>query len=119
MIATDGKSARGAREPDGRAVHLLAAFDYLSGVVLGQSVVEGKTTGVLRNFPDKIDKANEDSCRTRTAAGLASSGSYAPGRKRIGGWSTGLARCERCWPRRGRTHSVQSAANHCRRPRGA
>lgn len=106
MIATDGKSARGAREPDGRAVHLLAAFDYLSGVVLGQSVVEGKTTGALRNFPDKIDKANEDSCRTRTAAGLASSGSYAPGRKRIGGWSTGLARCERCWPRRGRTHSV-------------
>jgi len=33
VIAIDGKSARGARGPDGRAVHLLAAFDQVSGVV--------------------------------------------------------------------------------------
>jgi predicted transposase YbfD/YdcC len=42
-IAVDGKSARGARQDDGRAVHLLAAFDTGSGIVLGQSVVDGKT----------------------------------------------------------------------------
>jgi hypothetical protein len=42
MIAIDAKSARGARRTDGRAVHLLAAFDQASGVVLEQTVVEGK-----------------------------------------------------------------------------
>ncbi len=43
MIASDGKRARGARGPDDRAVHLLAAFDQLGGVVLGQTVVDGCT----------------------------------------------------------------------------
>jgi hypothetical protein len=43
VIAIDGKSAREARGSDGPAVHLLAAFDHDSGVVLGQTVVDGKT----------------------------------------------------------------------------
>ena len=36
VIAVDGKTARGARGADGRAVHLLAAFEPCSGIVLGQ-----------------------------------------------------------------------------------
>jgi len=51
VIAIDGKSARGARGPDGRAVHLLAAFDQVSGVVLGQSVVDGKTNEITAFAP--------------------------------------------------------------------
>ncbi|MGH9248100.1 MAG: ISAs1 family transposase [Acidimicrobiales bacterium] len=46
VIAVDGKSARGARGSDGRAVHLLAAFDTATGTVLGQSVVDGKTNEI-------------------------------------------------------------------------
>jgi predicted transposase YbfD/YdcC len=57
MIAIDGKTARGARGPDGRAVHLLAAFDQISGVVLGQSAVDGKTNEINAFAPllDRID----------------------------------------------------------------
>jgi len=62
VIAVDGKSARGARcrsEPDSRAVHLLAAFDTVSGAVLGQSVVHGKTNEISAFAPllDRIDIA--------------------------------------------------------------
>jgi len=34
VIAVDGKTVRGARTYDGRAVHLLAAFDTATGTVL-------------------------------------------------------------------------------------
>jgi hypothetical protein len=65
MIAIDGKSARGARGPNGRAVHLLAAFDQVSGVVLGQTVVDGKTNEVRREalcrIPDSVRRDSEDS----------------------------------------------------------
>jgi predicted transposase YbfD/YdcC len=56
-IAIDGKSARGARGADGRAVHLLAALDHASGVVLGQTVVDGKTNEISAFAPllDRID----------------------------------------------------------------
>jgi predicted transposase YbfD/YdcC len=47
----DGKSARGARRADGRAVHLLAAFDTGSGIVLGQSVVDGKSNEITAFTP--------------------------------------------------------------------
>ena len=53
-IAIDGKNARGARGPDGRAVHLLAAFDQASGVVMGQTVVDAKTNEVRREAPCRI-----------------------------------------------------------------
>lgn len=46
VIAIDGKSARGARHAGERAVHLLAAFDTGTGVVLAQSVVDGKTNEI-------------------------------------------------------------------------
>jgi hypothetical protein len=57
VVAIDGKSARGARGSDGRAVHLLAAFEQASGVVLGQSVVDGKTNEITAFAPllDRID----------------------------------------------------------------
>jgi predicted transposase YbfD/YdcC len=57
VIAVDGKSARGARGLDGRAVHLLAAFDQASGAVLGQSVVDGKTNEITAFAPllDRIE----------------------------------------------------------------
>jgi predicted transposase YbfD/YdcC len=57
VIAVDGKSARGARGPDGRAVHLLAAFDHDSGIVLGQTVVAGKTNEITAFAPllDRVD----------------------------------------------------------------
>lgn len=57
MLALDGKSAHGAQGPDGRAVHLLAAFDQVSGVVMGQTVVDGKTNEINAFAPllDRID----------------------------------------------------------------
>jgi predicted transposase YbfD/YdcC len=57
VIAVDGKSARGARLADERAVHLLAALDTSSGIVLGQSVVDGKTNEITAFAPllDRID----------------------------------------------------------------
>jgi predicted transposase YbfD/YdcC len=51
VIAVDGKSARGARRADGRAVHFLAAFDTGSGIVLGQSVVDGKSNEITAFTP--------------------------------------------------------------------
>jgi hypothetical protein len=55
VIAVDGKSARGARGGvDDRAVHLLAALDTRCGIVLGQSVVDGKTNEVRHEAPCRI-----------------------------------------------------------------
>jgi hypothetical protein len=54
VIAVDGKSARRARLADERAVHLLAALDTRCGIVLGQSVVDGKTNEVRHEAPCRI-----------------------------------------------------------------
>jgi predicted transposase YbfD/YdcC len=56
-IALDGKSVRGARIGQGRAVHLLAALDHADGVVLGQRVVDGKSNEITAFAPllDGID----------------------------------------------------------------
>jgi predicted transposase YbfD/YdcC len=58
-IAVDGKSARGARNADGRAVHLLAALDHAEGVVLAQRVVDGKSNEITAFAPllDGLDIA--------------------------------------------------------------
>jgi predicted transposase YbfD/YdcC len=40
-IAVDGKTLRGARPPDGRQVHLLAAMDHTTRAVLAQRQVDG------------------------------------------------------------------------------
>jgi predicted transposase YbfD/YdcC len=58
VIAVDGKSARGARRAgDDRAVHLLAALDTGRGIVLGQSVVDGKSNEITAFAPllDRVD----------------------------------------------------------------
>lgn len=47
VIAVDGKTVRGARiRPDGRAPHLLAAFDHDAGTVLGQVAVDAKSNEI-------------------------------------------------------------------------
>jgi predicted transposase YbfD/YdcC len=59
-VAVDGKAARGARGINGRPAHLFAAFDHRSGVVLGQSEVDGKTNEITAFAPllDRLDLAN-------------------------------------------------------------
>jgi len=59
VVAVDGKSARGARTGDDRPVHLLAAFDAATGVVLGQCTVDGKTNEINAFAPllDRVDLA--------------------------------------------------------------
>ncbi|MGH3224103.1 MAG: transposase family protein, partial [Streptosporangiaceae bacterium] len=42
-IAIDGKTVRGALQPDGTRPHLLAGYDVTSGTVLAQAEVDGKT----------------------------------------------------------------------------
>lgn len=51
MIAVDGKTARGSRTPTRAGVHLFAALDHDSGVVLGQSVVEDKSNEITAFEP--------------------------------------------------------------------
>ncbi len=43
VVAVDGKSVRGARKEDGRAVHLFAAMVHREGVVLAQREVDHRT----------------------------------------------------------------------------
>ncbi|MCA1673045.1 MAG: transposase family protein [Actinobacteria bacterium] len=56
-IAVDGKTARGARRADGRAVHLLGALEQASGIVLGQTEIQAKTNEITAFAPllDRID----------------------------------------------------------------
>jgi DDE_Tnp_1-associated len=48
VIAVDGKTLRGSGRP-GAPVHLLATIDQRSGVVLGQTDVDGKSNELLRS----------------------------------------------------------------------
>ncbi|SEG96083.1 Predicted transposase YbfD/YdcC associated with H repeats [Nonomuraea solani] len=50
-VAVDGKALRGARDRDGELVHLLAAFDQITGLVLAQTDVNGKTNEITRFQP--------------------------------------------------------------------
>lgn len=56
-IAVDGKTARGARRIGGQAVHLFAALDHSTGIVLGQTEVDAKTNEITAFAPllDRID----------------------------------------------------------------
>lgn len=56
-VAVDGKSARGARRADGRAVHLVAAVDHTTGVVQGQVAVDAKSNEITAFVPllDQLD----------------------------------------------------------------
>jgi hypothetical protein len=49
-IAVDGKTLRGSGQP-GAQVHLLAAIDQRTGVVLAQTDVDGKTNEITRFIP--------------------------------------------------------------------
>jgi predicted transposase YbfD/YdcC len=59
VIAVDGKTARGSRHHDVSGVHLLAAFDTGTGVVLGQARVDTKSNEITAFGPllDRIDLA--------------------------------------------------------------
>jgi predicted transposase YbfD/YdcC len=46
VIAVDGKVLRGARLPEGRQVHLLAAYDATTGIVLAQSTIATKSNEI-------------------------------------------------------------------------
>ncbi len=46
VIAVDGKVLRGSRLPDGRQVHLLSAYDTLTGVVLAQVQIAAKSNEI-------------------------------------------------------------------------
>ena len=50
-VAVDGKSVRGARQEDGRAVHLFAAMVHREGVVVAQREVDHKTNEITAFQP--------------------------------------------------------------------
>lgn len=57
VVAVDGKTLRGARRGDGRAVHLMAALDHARAVVLAQVNVDAKTNEIpmFSTVLDQID----------------------------------------------------------------
>jgi len=50
-VAVDGKTLCGARGPDGRQVHLLAALLHKEGAVIGQQQVDGKSNEITAFRP--------------------------------------------------------------------
>jgi len=50
-IAVDGKTVRGAVQPDGTRPHLLAGYDVTTGTVLGQDSVHAKTNEITCFVP--------------------------------------------------------------------
>jgi hypothetical protein len=48
-VSVEGKTARGARQADGRAVHLLSALVHRSGLVVAQRDVAHKTNEIPRS----------------------------------------------------------------------
>ncbi|MFE7569823.1 transposase [Streptomyces sp. NPDC057539] len=50
-MAVDGKSLRGAARASGRKIHILAACDHVSGLVLAQMDVGEKTNEITRFHP--------------------------------------------------------------------
>lgn len=66
-IAIDGKSVRGAIQPDGTRPHLLSAYDVTTGTVLGQDSIHAKTNEITCFVP--LINAILDSPRAAAAAG--------------------------------------------------
>src|SRR5208282_5286860 len=50
-IAIDGKTVRGAVQPDGTRPHLLSGYDVTEGTVLAQAEVDGKTNEITCFVP--------------------------------------------------------------------
>ncbi|GAA4804919.1 ISAs1 family transposase [Tomitella cavernea] len=75
VIALDGKTVRGARDrkAEGRAPHLVAAFDHGAGAVLGQVAVDAKTNEIpatrtlLAQFDLRGVTVSLDALHTQTA----------------------------------------------------
>lgn len=73
VIALDGKTVRGARtRPDGKAPHLIAAFDHAVGAVLGQVAIDAKSNEIpaartlLRNLDLEGVVVTLDAMHTQT-----------------------------------------------------
>lgn len=78
VIAIDGKTVRGARaRPDGKAPHLVAAFDHHAGAVLGQLAVSTKSNEIpcvrdlLACFDLKAVVVSLDAMHTQTETAKA------------------------------------------------
>jgi hypothetical protein len=69
QAAADGKTVRGAVRPDGSQVHLLSVLNVVTGRVLAQVAVGGKTNEVRREalcrIPDSVRRNSEGSSWTR------------------------------------------------------
>ncbi|MEW6663217.1 MAG: ISAs1 family transposase [Bacillota bacterium] len=50
-IAIDGKTLRGAHTPDGKAVHLMAAFLHKEGSVIAQNQIDSKSNEITALKP--------------------------------------------------------------------
>lgn len=78
VIDLDGKTIRGARtRPDGKAPHLVAAFDHGAGVVLGQVAIDVKSNEIpavrtlLGHFDLKGTVVTLDAMHTQTDTATA------------------------------------------------
>lgn len=60
-LAVDGKTARGARRPDGTQVHLVACLDHATGTVLGQVEVASKGSEITA-FAAVLDRVDLHGC---------------------------------------------------------
>jgi hypothetical protein len=66
-VAVDGKTLRGAVQPDGRAIHLLAAMTHDDKVVIGQQEVDHKTNEIKLFAPLLADLDLKDALVTADA----------------------------------------------------
>ncbi|MFI5846144.1 ISAs1 family transposase, partial [Catenuloplanes sp. NPDC051500] len=58
VIAVDGKTLRGARQGDGRQIHLLSALDTGTGIVLAQVAIDAKSNEIPAFAPllDRVEQ---------------------------------------------------------------
>jgi len=54
VVAIDGKTIRGALQPEGRALHVLSAYAHEAGLVLAQRVVDAKSNEIAA-IPDLLE----------------------------------------------------------------
>ena len=54
VVAIDGKTVRGAVQPEGRALHILSAYAHEAGLVLAQRVVDAKSNEITA-IPDLLE----------------------------------------------------------------
>jgi predicted transposase YbfD/YdcC len=82
VIAVDGKTVRGARAAGGVAPHLVAAYDQVRGVVLGQVAVAAKTNEIptvrallaLLDLVGAVVTIDAMHCQDQTAQAITTAG---------------------------------------------